>query len=230
LTKEQADQLHKDDQLTLFIKTVLSIGRLGFIYLTLPSSNANTMIKEIINSTYPISNHSLSEIESLLEFAEYGKGDTFIKKDRRNLNEYFLLEGVCKSYLINPEGEDITISFFNEKSILSPYTTRTQDEISFLNFQALTNIKLATIDAKAFEKLMIDNLEIRNLGNTVLRVELSKKVDKEIGLASLTAKERLLKFREQFPMFENLIPHTDIASYLGITNISLSRLRSDLAR
>ena len=188
------------------------------------------MIKEIINATYPISNNSLNEIESLLELVEYNKGETFIKKGRRNLNEYFLLEGVCKSYLINPEGEEITISFFNEKSLLSPYTTRTQGEISVLNFQALTNIKLATIDAKAFEKLMIDNLEIRNLGNTVLRVELSKKVDKEIGLASLTAKERLLKFREQFPMLENLIPHTDIASYLGITNISLSRLRSDLAR
>ena len=188
------------------------------------------MIKEIIHSTYPISKQSLNEIESLLELVDYKKGETFIKKDRRDLKEYFLLEGVCKSYLINPEGEEITISFFSEKSILSPYTTRTQDEISVLNFHALTNIKLAIIDAKAFEKLMIDNLEIRNLGNTVLRVELSKKVDKEIGLASLTAKERLLKFREQFPMLENLIPHTDIASYLGITNISLSRLRSDLAR
>lgn len=188
------------------------------------------MIKEIINSKYPISKNSLNEIESLVELVDYGKGETFIKKNRRNFKEYFLLKGVCKSYLINPEGEEITISFFNEESILSPYTTRTQDEISVINFQALTNTKLATIDAKEFERLMIENLEIRNFGNTVLRNELSQKVEKEIGLASLTAKERLLKFREQFPMLENLIPHTDIASYLGITNISLSRLRSDLAR
>jgi CRP-like cAMP-binding protein len=55
------------------------------------------------------------------------------------------------------------------------------------------------------------------------------KVEKEIGLASLTAKERLLSFRQQFPMFENLISHPDIASYLGITNISLSRLRKELS-
>ena len=60
--------------------------------------------------------------------------------------------------------------------------------------------------------------------------ELARKVDKEIGLVSLTAKERLLKFRAQYPLLENLIPHPIIASYLGITNISLSRIRGDLAR
>ena len=42
------------------------------------------------------------------------------------------------------------------------------------------------------------------------------------------AKERLIEFRNKYKILENLIPHTDIASYLGITNISLSRLRKDL--
>jgi len=137
---------------------------------------------------------------------------------------------VCRSYLINPEGEEITISFFTSKSVLSPYTTRTKEEVSVLYFQALTEVKIVSIDATKFEKLMIDNLEIRNFGNTVLRNELALKIDKEIGLASLTAKERLIKFRKQFPMLENLIPHSAIASYLGITNISLSRLRKDLMK
>jgi CRP-like cAMP-binding protein len=160
----------------------------------------------------------------------YKKGETFIQRNKRNEKEYFILSGVCKSYLINPEGDEITISLFTENSVLSPFQIRTSKGISNLNFKALTDLELASIDAKEFEWMMINNLEIRNFGNTVLRNELSQKVEKEIGLASLTAKERLLKFREQFPMLENLIPHTDIASYLGVTNISLSRLRSDLAR
>ena len=99
-----------------------------------------------------------------------------------------------------------------------------------INFQALTDVKLAYIDASVFEELMIKNLEIRFFGNTVLRNELMQKVNKEIGLASLTAKERLIKFREQYPAFENLISHSDIATYLGITNISLSRLRKELLK
>lgn len=188
------------------------------------------MIKEIIHSIFPMSNNSITEIVKLLEFEKIEKGSTFIKRNRPNTKEYFLLDGICRSYLISPEGEKISLTFFMAKSILSPYSTRTRKDLSILNFQTLTDVELASMNALKFEELMINNLEIRRFGNTVLRNELSKKIDKEIGLASLPAKERLIKFREQYPMLENLIPHTSIASYLGITNISLSRLRSDLAR
>jgi CRP-like cAMP-binding protein len=173
---------------------------------------------------------SVAAIENLVEYREYKKGVTFIERDKHNTKEYFVIEGICKSYLLSPDGEDITISFFIQHSILSPYTTRTIKGVSTLNFQALTPVRLAELDASAFENLMVENLEIREFGNTVLRQELYKKVDKEISLASLTAKERLLKFREQFPHLENQISHHDIATYLGITNISLSRLRRELIR
>lgn len=201
------------------------------IYLSyLQARVKNKMIKEIINSVYPVSAKSINEVEDIMEFRSVDKGDTFIKRNKRDTNEYFILEGICRTYLLSPEGEEITLSFFTSNSILSPYSTRTKDEISLLNFQALTDIQLSSMNAINFEELMINNLEIRRFGNTVLRNELTKKVDREIGLASLSAKERLLKFREEYPLLENLIPHTHIASYLGITNISLSRLRSNLAR
>lgn len=188
------------------------------------------MIKKIIHSIIPMSTNSINEIERISEYRSVDKGDTFIKRNKRDTSEYFLHEGVCRSYLISPEGEDVTLSFFTAGSVLSPYTTRTKEGISQLYFQALTDVSLSSMSASEFEALMISNLEIRRFGNTVLRNELMKKVDKEIGLASLSAKERLLEFREQYPMLENLIPHPEIASYLGVTNVSLSRLRSALAK
>jgi CRP-like cAMP-binding protein len=187
-------------------------------------------VKDIINSIYPLPNHAVEKIESRIEIESFDKRETFIKKGNQNTKEYFLLEGICRSYLLNPEGQEITLSFFNSGSILSPFSTRTHGSISILNYQTLTPVKLASINAQEFERMMISDIDIRNFGNSVLRHELTAKVQKEIGLASRTAKERLIHFREQFPMFENLIPHTDIASYLGITNISLSRLRNDLAK
>ena len=60
-------------------------------------------------------------------------------------------------------------------------------------------------------------------------IELQNKVEKEIEMASLTAKERLINFRNKFQSLENIVPHTTIATYLGITNISLSRLRKELS-
>jgi len=188
------------------------------------------LTKDIILSNFPLSLQSLESIMEIVEYVEYQKNEVFISEGKLNSGEYFVLEGVCRSFLLNPEGEEITISFFTDKSIISPYTTRTLNGLSNLNFQALTDTKMGVMDAGRFEEFMVENIEIREFGNSVLRKELRNKVEKEIRMASLTAKERLIKFREDYPLLENLIPHTTISTYLGITNISLSRLRNELVK
>jgi len=188
------------------------------------------VLKEILTSISILSEKSFMEILEIIEIDNYKKGDIFIQKNKADKCEYIILEGICKSFLISPEGNEITLSFFKNKSIISPYTTRIKKGVSILNFKALTDLKIVKMDAKLFEKLIIENIEVRDFANSVLRNELVRKTDKEIGFASLTAKQRLNEFREQFIELENIIPHTDIATYLGITNVSLSRLRRDLLK
>ncbi len=163
-----------------------------------------------------------------MEIEFFEMGFDFISVNKKNIKEYFVLEGICGSYITNPDGDKVFISFFPEKSILSPFTTRTSKGFSLITIKALTNMKIGSINAEVFEKLMVEDLEIREFANTVLRNELKKKVEKEIGFASLSAKERLIKLRQELPYLENIIPHPYIASYLGITNVSLSRLRKEI--
>ncbi|MEZ4920979.1 MAG: Crp/Fnr family transcriptional regulator [Saprospiraceae bacterium] len=191
-------------------------------------SQYTEQVKQIIQSYCPISLNSYEALSHVLKPEPYPKGNDFIKKDRRNNKEYFLTEGIVKSYVLDPEGVEITLSFFTGPSVLAPHSTRTRNGISNVSFKALTEIELATADAKEFELLMIEHLDIRAFGHRVLENELLQKIEKEIGLASLSAKERLIRFREKHPVLESLVPHTDIATYLGITNVSLSRLRKEL--
>ena len=183
-------------------------------------------ISPIINSATSMSSKSMGKIKDLVQYVNIEKGELLTKVGQRNNLEYFIIQGICKSFLYNPEGEEISLSFFMPNSIISPYTTRSNDGKSIINIRSLTNVEVAIINAEKFEQLMIDDLEIRHFGNTVLRNELMEKVQKEIGLASLAGKIRLQNLRAKFPNIENLIPHSDIASYLGITTISLSRLRT----
>ena len=169
-------------------------------------------------------------MSDLIEVEVYEKGELFIDKGKTNNKEYFVYKGVCRSFLLSSEGEEVTISYFLEGGVLSPNKTRTANHISHLNFQALTKLTVASLNADKFEQLMINYIDIREFGNTVLQNELLAKVEKEIALASLNAKERLILFREKYHSLENLISHVDIASYLGITNISLSRLRKGLIK
>ena len=189
-----------------------------------------TPVQQIIQGVLPMSHSSYRAIEAILEYKQVVKGSTFIERGRYDNKEYFVLQGVCRSFVLNHKSEEITISFFPEGSILSPIVSRSTGGRSDLNFQALTDVKLGMLDAERFEALMIDNLEIRAFGNTVLRNELKQKVIKEIDLASATASQRLVKLRESYPQLENMVPHQAIASYLGITNISLSRLRRGLMK
>lgn len=193
-------------------------------------AEAILQLKTILNATMAMSEQSVKAILDIALFEQVAKGNTFIARGKHNQSEYFVLKGIVKSYLSNNEGDDITISFFQDNAVLSPHTTRTRQGISIINFMALTDLDIISLNATTFEQMMIDNPQIRDFGNTVLRNELASKVEKEIGLVSLSAKERLLQFRNTFPLLENLVPHPDIASYLGITNISLSRLRKELSR
>lgn len=184
----------------------------------------------IVNKVSHVSEGSLDLMSDLIVVEVYEKGDVFIDRGKKNNKEYFVYEGVCRSFLLSPEGEEVTISYFLEGGVLSPNKTRTANQISHLNFQALTKVTLASLNADKFEQLMINHIDIREFGNKVLQNELLAKVEKEIALASLNAKERLILFREKYHFLENLISHVDIASYLGITNISLSRIRKELMK
>jgi CRP-like cAMP-binding protein len=186
--------------------------------------------RPLINKVSSVSEGSLDLVNDLIVIEVYEKGDVFIDRGKRNNKEYFVYEGICRSFLLSPEGEEVTISYFLEGSVLSPNKTRTANQISHLNFQALTKLTVASLNADKFEQLMINHIDIREFGNMVLQNELLAKVKKEIGLASLNAKERLILFRKNHHFLENLISHVDIASYLGITNISLSRLRKELMK
>lgn len=186
----------------------------------------NDKISTIIQSVTPISEKSMEKIIDITKYIYFKKGELIASVGQKNALEYFVTDGICKSFLTTHEGEDVTISFFMSTSIISPSTTRNEEGKSLINIRALTDVELVTINASEFEKLMVENLEIRDFGNSVLRNELMAKVQKEIALASLKGKDRLSFLRKNYPNIENQIPHADIASYLGITTISLSRLRT----
>jgi hypothetical protein len=186
------------------------------------------IIKEIINRYHPLSGSSTEKIIDIVKVQSVDLGDTFIRKDSNNDFDYFQLSGISRSYIVNQKGEEVSISFFQDQTILTPNVARTFNRKSTLNFEALTDLELARFKAVDLVHLMREISEVRNFANAVLQKELILKSNKELYNASFSAKERLLRFREQFESLENLIPHPLIASYLGITNISLSRLRKEI--
>lgn len=182
-----------------------------------------------LNKNFSLSPNAAEKMADIISIVEIEKGEVFVKKGRNSINEFIILDGICRSYLCNSNDDEVTLSFFTRDSAISPNVTRTVLDKSILNLQALSHVSVGIFASQDLMNLMRSYREIEIWGNAILQNELMNKVTKEINQISLPAKERLLDFRERFEALENLIPHSYIASYLGITNVSLSRIRKDLA-
>ena len=106
--------------------------------------------RPLVNKVSPVSEESLDLMSDLIVVEVYEKGDMFIDRGKKNNKEYFVYEGVCRSFLLSPEGEEVTISYFLEGGVLSPNKTRTANQLSHLNFQALTKLTVASLNADKF--------------------------------------------------------------------------------
>ena len=149
---------------------------------------------------------------------------------KANDREYLLVDGILHRYNVTEEGQVVTTGFYMPGSVVTPHFARTKNGKSIFCLQTLTEAVVLEIDVKDLDMLRHNNPEIREFGQRVVEKELFQTFQNEVLYRSCIARERLLAMREQFPNLENLVPHQFIAAYLGITAVSLSRLRNELSR
>ncbi|HEY0818059.1 MAG TPA: Crp/Fnr family transcriptional regulator [Rhizobacter sp.] len=140
--------------------------------------------------------------------------------------EYFVLEGVLRTWLSDAQGRSVTLAFHVGPGIVMPAITRTADGRSRVHCEALTACHVAGFPSHTLVDCMRRSPSVQQWGDAVLRAELVRRADREWALAALPAAQRLSQFREQYPGLESRIAQRHIASYLGVTSVSLSRLRS----
>lgn len=161
---------------------------------------------------------------------ELPKNKDIFLEQKKNEFEYFLIAGVTHRYNISDMGEIVTTGFYMGNSIITPHFARINKGKSIFSLQSLTDIMLAEIPVIELNNLRSSNREFQEFGQKTIEAELTKTFYNEVVFRSYRAKERLLELRKQYPNLENLIPHNIIASYLGITNVSFSRLRRELTK
>ena len=187
-------------------------------------------LSDLLTDLGIVSNVSKQKFLDEAEVIELPKNQHIFLEGKENHYEYILISGVLHRYNVSDRGDTVTTGFYMPKSVITLHFARTFSGKSIFSLQCLTDVVLAQLLVTDLDRLRYINEECNEFGQQVVRTELARTFYNEVALRSFNAKERLLILRKQFPNLENLIPHTVIASYLGITNVSLSRLRNELAR
>lgn len=182
--------------------------------------------------TFLMQSPELSEGAYAAQFAScwtpklFKKGTCIVQQDAEDTNEYIILDGNVTSIIYGPDGRAICVGLHVGACVVAPNIARTRDGTSLVSLEASTDVVMAQMDSVALTDMMIDSIPVSDWANGVLRQELGRKADREWCLAALGGADRLAWFRERYPSHEALFVHTLIASFLGITPVTLSRLRS----
>ncbi len=140
----------------------------------------------------------------------------------------FILQGVFRFCYYNNKGEEITNNFVEANSFVVDYPKFEANVASSEYIQAVTDCKLIVFTRKHWEELLNIIVGWDKIVAKIYQKCLLEAIDRRSPLVSEDATTRYLSFIERFPSLANQVPLAYIASYLGITQQSLSRIRRNI--
>lgn len=159
------------------------------------------------------------------------KGEILIYEGQQRVNKtYFVTDGCLHSYCLDKNGKQHTLQFAIENWWISDFIAYYNNEPSTLTVECIKAATVIEFNAKELEKIYTLHPEFEVFQRHNLQrhiVSLHKRI---LNHLQLTAMERYELFISQYPDIEQYIPNYHIASYLGITQQSLSRIRVQKAR
>lgn len=158
-----------------------------------------------------------------VEYVE--KGRRIATQGEPDLLEHIILDGRATSQITDPEGRAVCVGFHAGPCVVAPNVARTRNGTSLVSIDVIADALVAQMNCRALTELMLASEPIREWANGILQQELAFKADREWCLAALGGADRLAWFRKDFPHLEGLFGHYLIASFLGVTPVTLSRLR-----
>lgn len=169
---------------------------------------------------------SAQKLASAWQVKHVTKESCVVTQGAKNSTEIIVLDGYLSSTISDPEGRSVCVGFYAGPWVVTPNVARTRDGVSLVSINANTDALIAQMEAAKLTELMLASEPIREWANGILQRELAYKAEREWCLSALGGADRLTWFRKTHPQHEELFSHFLIASFLGVTPVTLSRLRN----
>lgn len=183
----------------------------------------------ILNQFSPLSEGAKTFLLSSVQFLKVGKGNLLLKADTVCQKFYFIAKGLVRGFVLQNEKE-ITTWINCEGEIVSSISGLTNQIPSFENIQTLEDCELLVLEVSDLDRLYKEHPEFNTTGRILLQRYYAD-ADSRAILARLSNAEAKYKyFLMSTPHLANRAKLKYIASYLGIKQETLSRIRKKLSQ
>lgn len=160
----------------------------------------------------------------------YKKNDVICRAGQHPENLFFIQSGIVRKYIIDNLGKEYNKFLFTNNHVVVSLTAISTRKTSNFTIECLTDVTLYEIPYSILRNILKNDLELSNLYIDMLHHFFVIMEESEVEKVLLEAKERYLNFNVRYPDIINKISLFHIASYLGITPIQLSRIRSSIKK
>jgi CRP/FNR family transcriptional regulator, anaerobic regulatory protein len=180
-----------------------------------------------INTIYPLPATVMEDVLGHLQYLEYPKNYFLLKEGRTCRCLWFLMKGAVRYFYVHEDGKEHNVWFSFDNDIVADASSLVSQKASEENIQLLEDSELYAI-----EYIDLQNLLQKHHSFALWYIKLIEKYyiaqieDRVADLQFLSAKQRYEKLLTQFPNISNRINLGYIASYLNITQETLSRIRA----
>lgn len=176
-----------------------------------------------------ITKDELAQIIPKYKQVTFGKNDYLLQYGQVEKKYWFLESGFIRSYVIDTEGNDITFNLYGSGDVIIDYPSIFFFMPTRENIQALTDCICWEISFDNFQELFNNILNFREQQRGLLVGSYFALKEHSISLIADEAKDRYRRLVKEKPHIIQNVPLKYIATFLGITDTSLSRIRKEIS-
>jgi CRP-like cAMP-binding protein len=164
-------------------------------------------------------------LEPLLAVVEYRKGDVLLTQGAHEMEQYFILDGVLKRVVSNPEGKEMILRFAKEDDMETSYAAWRLRTPAPYSIRAVTRARVAKLPLPQWAAFLEANAELKEDFEYEVMYLMSEVMAHTITLHLLDAPGRVHRFLRKHPELSERVPKKELASYLNLSAETLSRLK-----
>lgn len=177
-----------------------------------------------ISQHVTLSDQEKENLSSTLVYKKFRKRQYLLQEGTLCTYDYFVISGCLRQYEVSENGRENTVQFAFENWWISDWYSMIHTQPSVYNIEALENSEVFMIEKNRLEQLFIEIPALETYFRKIL-LQAFISLQKRILFLQKPAEERYQEFVKRYGWFEQRLSQQHIASFLGITRETLSRLK-----